>query len=334
MKRAAAGALALLLLWGAGTRAAAASEERPPQDGPLEARAERGPVSAVVRVTPEAPVIGDPIELELEVRAEPEVELLMPEFGEALDRFAVVDFAPAEEIAEDGATLSRQRYTLHPSRSGPQSIPPLLVEFVDRRPGREPAPEGEDAFELLTPRLDFEVSSVLPEDAPLELRAALAKLPPRPEPGAPRWPWIAGGVLLLAAAAPFVFRGWLAHRAERLRRSAYEIARSELDALLYGPRPEDPRSMDAYFVTLSGIVRRYVEGRFGLHAPELTTEEFLDELSRSPDLYASHKELLRAFLQRADLVKFAHHVPEAGAVDESVQAAERFIRETGEAARA
>jgi hypothetical protein len=297
----------------------------------LESHVESGPVSAQVRVEPAAPVIGDPVHLELEVRAEPGVELLMPEFGEALGRFSITSFAPTEEIADDGATLARQRYTLQPAGSGAQSIPPLLVEFVDRRPGREPAPEGYDAYELLTERIDFEVSAVLPPDAPLEPRAPRGPLPPLAEPGPRRWPWVLVALLVAGAAAPFAARAFLAARSRSRRRSAYDVARAELDALLYGPRP-DASGMDGFFVTLSGIVRRYLESRFGLLAPELTTEEFLDTLSTSPELVRSHRELLQGFLYRADLVKFAHHVPDAASLQESIDAAQRFLEETREVA--
>ncbi|MDB4433159.1 hypothetical protein N9166_00285 [bacterium] len=299
----------------------------------LESRAEAGPVSATLRLTPAEPVIGDPLRLELEVRAEPGVELLMPEFGEALDRFRIVDFAPSERLDADGATVSRQRYTLQPARSGPQSVPPLLIEFIDRRPGHSPAPEGDDAYELLTESLDFEVAAVLPEGAPLELRPALGTLAPRAGPGPRLWPYLLAGALALGAVAPFAVRAWLAGRAERRRLSAYDVARGELDALLYAPRP-GPGGMDAFYVKLSGIVRHYLEDRFALRSPELTTEEFLDELAGSPDLYRSHRDLLREFLHGADLVKFAHHVPGPEAVEKSIQAAQRFVEETREAAHA
>ena len=68
----------------------------------LEQRSQRGPVEVVVRLTPAMPRIGDSLIFEIEVQAESSIELLMPEFGEALDRFAIVDFAPNERIAEDG----------------------------------------------------------------------------------------------------------------------------------------------------------------------------------------------------------------------------------------
>ena len=294
---------------------------------PLEAMSETGPVRAIVRLSPPAPAIGDPLNLELEVRAEPGVELLMPEFGEALDRFAIVDFTRSEVADDEGGTISRQRYTLAPSRSGAQFVPPLLVEFVDRRAGRDPAPEGEDAYELLTAALEFEVAAALPEGAVLELRAPLGRLGAREVPGRGRTLWMLAALVAVAAAGYFGIRGWAIWRSRSLRRSAYDVAKADLDALLMAPRPGE-REMDAFFVRLSDIVRCYLENHFGLRSPELTTEEFVEELANSPDLVRSHQRLLREFLNRADLVKFAHLVPDPADVELSLESARSFLEAT------
>jgi hypothetical protein len=303
-----------------------------PASGADPVVSEEGPVRASLRVEPQLPRIGDTILLELEVVADAGVELLMPEFGEALERFAVVDFAPSESVDAEGRTVARQRYRLQPARSGPQSIPPLLIEFVDRRPGRTPAPEGADAYELLTERVAFEVQSMLTSDDALELSPSRGQLGPLETPGGPLWPWLLAGGVGLAALAPFAARALVARRARSRRRSAYEVARSELDTLLYAPRPAagDAAAIDAFYVALSGIVRRYLESRFGLHSPEQTTDEFLESLASSPDLKRSHQDLLREFLQGADLVKFAHRLPSAAEINESVGLAQRFLEETGE----
>ena len=315
-------ALAALLLGAGGARAEDAADAKP-----LEATSETGPVRATVRLSPPQPAIGDPLGLELEVRAEPDVELLMPEFGDALDRFSIVDFTQSEAADDEGGTISRQRYTLAPSRSGAQVIPQLLVEFVDRRDGRDPAPEGEDAYELLTTALEFEVSAALPEGASLELREPLGKLGERVVPGRYRTlGWLAS-LLALAVCAYFGVRIFTTWRTRSLRRSAYEVAKADLDALLMAPRP-GAREMDAFFVQLSGIVRRYLENRFGLRSPELTTEEFVEELAHSPDLVRSHQRLLREFLNRADLVKFAHVVPDPADVELSLESARSFLEAT------
>jgi hypothetical protein len=131
----------------------------------------------------------------------------------------------------------------------------------------------------------------------------------------------------LALAAPFAIRAAAGWRMRARRRSAYDVAREALDALFMAPRPGAPE-MDAFFVELSGVIRRYLEDRFGLRSPELTTEEFLEELAESPDLVRTHQRMLRDFLSRADLVKFAHFVPELGDVEESLDSARRFLETT------
>ncbi len=317
--------LGLALAW-ALVLPAAASEE-------IQRRVERGPVAVDLALRPAEPVIGDVLELELSVRAEAGVEVLMPEFGEALGRFEIVDFAPRSRQDELGRTIHEQRYRLHPPHSGPQSIPPLRVEFVDRREGQRPAPEGEDAFEILTERIALEVAPILAEGDPLELRPRHDDLPPRREPAGPWWLWALGLASVAALFAPFARRGWLALRARQREQSAYERARSALDALLTEGRPS-PETMDGFYVSLSRIVRRYLEDRFALRSPELTTQEFLAEMGRSPDLARSHQRLLRDFLEQADLVKFAGHRPTDQGVSESIAAAERFLEETRTIVRA
>ena len=296
----------------------------------LERETRSGPVLATVRLRPAAPRIGDPLVFEIEVVTEPGVELLMPEFGEALDRFGIADFAPSERVDDEGRTVALQRYTLETTRSGVQSLPPILIEFVDRRPGRDPAPEGEDAYELLTERLEFEVASELKEGAALRLLDPQPGLGPRQPPAPPHWPYALAALFVGALAAPFLYRAWQLQRVRRRQRSAYEISKGRLDGLLYGPRPSDHGQMDAFFVELSGIVRHYLEDRFRLHSPELTTDEFLEVMSGSPDLSRDHQQLLRPFLRRADLVKFAHHLPDASDVEDSIEMARRFLEETRE----
>lgn len=299
----------------------------------IERHYELGPVAVELSVRPAKPVIGDIVELRLEARAEPGVELLMPEFGEALGRFEIVDFAPSESQGQNGGSQARQTYRLQPSRSGAQSIPALRVEFVDRRDGQPAAPEGEDAYEILTERVALDVKPVLASDAPLELRPPHPDLGPRRIGGLPLWAWLLGAGAVLALAAPLLWRAWTAYQARRRQRSAYEIARSELDALLARGRPQ-AETVDAFYVQLSLIVRSYLENRFALRSPELTTEEFLNEMGRSPDLARSHQQLLRDFLVQADLVKFAGYRPEAEIVSQSIAAAERFLEDTREAAHA
>lgn len=295
----------------------------------LEEQTQLGPVTVLIRLEPEEPVIGDPMTLTIEALAEENIEVLMPEFGEALERYTIIDFVPREKLDPDGRTRFSQRYTLQSPRSGEHTLPAVLVEFVDRRPGHDPAPEGLDAYELLTEPLTFEVASVVLDASDLELSPPMGALSARGGVASNPWLWLAGIVLVLLGAAPFAYAAWQRLQSRAAVRSAYELARSELDALLAGPRPTGDR-IDEFIVELSGIMRRYLERRFQLRSPELTTERFLEVVSGSPDLGDAHQVFLRDFLRQSDLVKFAHVIPDAKAIQEAIDAVANFVEETRE----
>ncbi len=295
------------------------------ETGDGEQHVERGPVSALIRLEPQKVRIGDSVTLTLEVTAEADVELLMPVFGESLERFTILEFVPKERIEKTGRSIASQSYRLQALSSGTHNIPPITIEFVDRRPGMRPAPEDEDAYELLTPRISFEVESVLPENAGDMLKPPLGPLAPLAETQTRTWPWLALIAVIFAIAGLLILWRHVAKRVQR--QTALELALGRLDVLEARPRP-DARAMDSFFVELSDLVRRYLEARFALHAPELTTEEFLDIAATSPDLTSEHRGFLQNFLSSADRVKFARHVPAATEVESVLSSVRDFLQQT------
>lgn len=325
---AAGGVLVLALVAGCAEESAApsAAPAESADDGePLAATTREGPVAATVTLRPAAPRLGDALRLSLVVEADAGVTVDMPAFGDALGRFAIVDYAPREEAAADGGVRSSQHYTLQAPMSGRQRIPRLRVEFVDER---DPSAKDRRARELLTEELSFEVASVLPEGAVGdELRPPRPALPALQGPWLQRhWPWLAGGVAAVAALGGLAF-AWLRRAEARARETAFDRAAARLDRLRRQGLP-DAAGLDAWYVELSDIVRRYIEARFGLRAPERTTEEFLAEAGRSAELSPPHRELLSAFLERCDRVKFARYSPRADESEEALAVARRFLEET------
>ena len=293
---------------------------------PLTATTEVGPVAATVTLRPAAPRLGDALRLSLVVQADAGVVVDMPAFGDALGRFAIVDYAPREEATADGGMRFSQHYTLQSPMSGRQRIPRLRVEFVDER---DPdAAADRRARELLTDELGFEVASVLPEGAVGDqLRPARPALPALKGPWLQRhWPWLVGALAAAAALGGGLF-AWLRRSEARARETAFDRAAARLDRLRRQGLP-DAAGVDAWYVELSDIVRRYIEARFGLRAPERTTEEFLAEAGRSAELSPPHRQLLSAFLERCDRVKFARYSPAAGESEDALAVARRFLEET------
>ncbi|MFA5038982.1 MAG: hypothetical protein WC732_04815 [Candidatus Omnitrophota bacterium] len=83
-----------------------------------------------------------------------------------------------------------------------------------------------------------------------------------------------------------------------------------------------------FFYELSLIVRHYLEDRFLLKAPEMTTEEFLAGLKDSQALSLDQKLSLRNFLVSCDRVKFAKYEPKDSEIEGVCQSAKLLIENT------
>ncbi|MBF0319529.1 MAG: hypothetical protein HQL01_06985 [Nitrospirae bacterium] len=145
--------------------------------------------------------------------------------------------------------------------------------------------------------------------------------------------WILAAVLLILAAAAlayYLIERWKAKKAlPPPPRRAHEIAYEALQRLKE-KNLDKAGLIKEYFIELSSIVRYYIEDRFKLRAPEMTTEEFLLMVRNSGELTDAHKDLLRDFLNRSDMVKFAKYGPSFDEIAGSFYAAQKFVDETRE----
>jgi len=144
----------------------------------------------------------------------------------------------------------------------------------------------------------------------------------------PWWLWAIGATAALAAGGVF---WWLrTHRPPvpgPPPKPPHERALDELLSLRRGPWLPSG-DIEGFYTRLSAIIRRYVEARFALRAPEMTTEEFLQAAVHSSALSATHQELMRRFLEQCDLVKFAQYRPSGDEAVQAYDAAVRFVQET------
>jgi hypothetical protein len=138
--------------------------------------------------------------------------------------------------------------------------------------------------------------------------------------------------LLIVVGLIFLVR-WLRGKMTRQKakpvivRPAWEIAREELAALEKENLP-GKGNVEAYFVRLSAIIRHYLERRFSLSAPEMTTDEFLLHIKTSTVLNLQQKDSLREFLTVSDMVKFARYSSSSKEMDDALVVANRLIEET------
>jgi hypothetical protein len=83
-----------------------------------------------------------------------------------------------------------------------------------------------------------------------------------------------------------------------------------------------------FYTALSLILRSYLEGRFNLNAPDETTEEIIEELSRSPELNGQQRNILQEFMRQADIVKFAKGHPDRTTMESAFHTTKQFVEET------
>lgn len=161
--------------------------------------------------------------------------------------------------------------------------------------------------------------------APLDLVEDLSLAAPKTTDGVDPLFWTAliAAVLLAVVAALLLLRRRRLLLAapippEKTALAALESLRAEIDTL-------DAR---AFALSVSHILRVYIEGRFGLHAPQRSTEEFLSEATASPQLTAEQQAWLAAFLVHCDRSKFALAGLETAAKYALHQEALDFVRAT------
>lgn len=140
------------------------------------------------------------------------------------------------------------------------------------------------------------------------------------------------GVLILAGLLILLFKFLSQRKKEALNippRPAHEIAYEQL-ARLKAKDLLGQGKLKEYYSEVSDIIRHYLENRFLLKAPEMTTEEFLFYVRDYSQLISTHKDLLKEFLLVCDLVKFAKYLPTSAETDGVFISAKKVVDETKE----
>ena len=327
--------LPLLLACGAVEEQAGAGEALKP---PAELRA------AVDRATA---TTGDLITYEVEVERDPDVNVELADPGVDIAGFRIVDLGQDRpQTLDSGRILERRWFQLRADLVGSYVLPALAATYR--------GPAG-DVGDLETPEIPVEVESVLPADGTEVTDIRDIKPLRRVETGRLWLLWLGLAAAVLALAAAWWWRrrrrGSGGEVPEVPRIPPYELAIQELERL----RRTDfsnLRKLRRYYFAVSAVVRSYVEGRFGMNATDLTTEEILSRLGapgwRDPAPSANQSvrpssgarmalvrldpvqaRRLERFLVATDQVKFAAHLPLTEEIDRTYEQALGFVRATG-----
>ena len=123
-------------------------------------------------------------------------------------------------------------------------------------------------------------------------------------------PWVLGG---LAAIALILF-----------------IALRELDKYR-SDKYWAPEKQKAFYSGITDALKFYMDDRFGVDAPEMTTAELFDALKSDKDITPEMYSELKELFERADFVKFAKHVASDAENAAALPLAVRFVTTTYQA---
>ena len=315
MKRVAPALAALALL-------AACEQPRAVAPAAIEQSVADDTLELTLRVDRDRISVADNVTVRVEA-AFPETQEV--EFPDSLGRESELRSTSADtsspRLGEDGLVRVEQTYRIEPYLAGQLNIPAIEVRYRGKG-------SLENEKTLATKAFQVEVEPVASaEEADAELRDIHDPLA-MPFPTA----WVIGGALAALAAAAAAYFWWKSKQQPAPVEAAPPepidaVALRKLDELVAQGLAEKGLVKELYG-GVSDILRHYIEARFGLHAPERTTEEFLSELRRTLGFDPAHRALLRAFLEHADQVKFAEASPTPAQIGETVAACRRFIVET------
>ena len=264
----------------------------------------------------------DVIELTLQVEYPEGAALGLPLVAQQLGEFLVESHATTPpRMVSPGRLAIKQKLTLAPLVVGDLSIPPLQV--------RATLDDGRTLLVQLS-EIPIVVASLLDDtvDAGQQLRDIEEPLDP---PIPTSWKL---GTLAAALLAVGAFIWWRRRSIQRTTAPEPvptvppgEAAIARLDALSQSGLLDSGQHKQLYF-ELSAILREYIERRFSIQAQEQTTSEFFEALRTHNVFTQPQQSLLREFLFRADLIKFAELAATPQQCLEATESCRAFIVET------
>jgi hypothetical protein len=223
----------------------------------------------------------------------------------------------------DGSMTITDRYLVTSFDTGTFRIPPFYAEVT----------KGDSVLRYFS---DVSFLKVIRPDItpPDSTNAIFDIVPPRAAPVtfAEVLPWLV--IAAIAAVVLYLLARFLPRNPlRRLVRPpappepAHVIALRELQSL----RAEElwqKGEIKEYYSRLTDILRRYIDNRYGISSPELTTDETVRMLQKASVTTREQMSLVKELLSLSDMVKFAKYLPEAALHESSFDDAVRFVEET------
>lgn len=265
--------------------------------------------------------LSDALRLTVTVEGGPALEVQPPEGLTTPGDWEVERETGPEKISLGGGRVRwQERFRLSPVKPGELSLALSPLRFRS-------SSDAEHWNEVAWRPIPVQVSTEVYRPDLSELRDIA---PPEELPPAPSWTVPLTWTGLAIVSVLLLLSGWTLLRRRGSRNPPLppgEWALREL-ARVGLPAEATEWGIEQFYTRLSDVLRRYLELRYHLPAPEQTTAEFLEEMRRSPQLQPEQQAVLRQFLERCDLVKFARAQPSLNECREAAEMARAFVEQT------
>jgi hypothetical protein len=226
-------------------------------------------------------------------------------------------------ISPDGKLTVTDRYLITGFDSGRYSIPPFYAEYLSGdslkryysdysfltvdRPAVTPQDTTDVIFDIVPPRT-----------APVTFSEIL--------------PWLVIAVIALAVIY-LLARLLPRNPLRRFVRPPAPVEPAHVIALRELSRLKDKElwqkgEVKEYYSRLSDILRRYIDDRYGIMSPELTTDETVRMLQKASVTTHDQMSLVKELLSVSDMVKFAKYLPQSDIHEKSYSDGVRFVELT------
>lgn len=277
------------------------------------------------RLEPDSVAIGDQFHLEVTVTKDQVqiVDFPMFENGIIGEKIEILKEGAVDTILHEGRTLTlRKRYLLTTFDEGYYSLGRFPTLYMDKNIVDTLWSRDSLLLKVGTYEIDTVKQTIYDIREPLHTPVKFGEISG----------YLIWGLIIGAAIALLVF---------------YIIRRRKRIPLFGKPSPADPPHVKAikaleelhhqkvwqnnkhkqYYTRLTDIIREYLEERYGVHAPEMTSDEVLEAIVQFSLPERSVNEL-RHLLRSADMVKFAKQIPDSEDNETAFTAAYYFVEQT------
>lgn len=282
-------------------------------------------IHVTARVDSNTILIGDWLNIYIEVERPGNISIGQPQFPDSLEGFEVVKMDPPSTTPSNDRFVDKAILTVTAFDSGMHIFPSVIIPY---------RVNGDTALHtVLTTPIPVTVYGIMVDTTlgikdikpPLSLPLTFAEM----------LPYIIGVILLGVI-------GWLVYYIMRKRKKGESIIPQAPPRPAHEVALESLRTVESehlwqrgkvkeYHSSVTEIIRQYIERRFAVMALEQTSEEILssDQISA---LGTEPRSDLKTMLVRADLVKFAKFQPTPQENEASYASAVSFVQSTIEKA--